>query len=284
MNMLPMPVRAEEPTWPAEALPLVVFPQHKTGAGSELSAALRACVERHLPRTGSLLFRGFACDYARETRDLRQLAESFPVSVSLAPAGALLAFTQPRRAWLTHAGAPGSVSSLELADSREFYWNLPHTLRGRLLRDGLHYARIFHEDRLPWQDAFQTRGRTAIELFARAHGYSVSWLQGGALRLERAGAVVGYHAPTDALFFEDTIPLLMHARGVASARAELSPEFELRYGDGSAVEDSVIADLLDTFTACATEVELEAGDVLVFDSEVTSLQLAGTAPELHIGL
>lgn len=273
-----MLVRAEQPQWSAEALPLFVFPRRLAARAEDRTSALRACADRHLPRAGSILFRGFPLE---DAHDMQRFAEVFGLSLAQTSAAALLTLARPRRAWLGLSGARASRRTIAIADTRELHLNLPRTLRQRLIHRGLRYRHVFSEQGTRWQDVFQTDSRGAVEVFVHAHGYLPSWLDGGALRLERAGAVVDT-SQTGAMFFEDTTPMLLHAQAVAQSYGR-TPEVELRHRDGTAVERGLLQELVDVFADCSTEIDLEAGDVLLLDTALTCTILPEVEPALHVG-
>jgi len=277
------PFRAIEPEWSAEVLPLVVFPRSlpalasaSTRGGRGWSQALRRCAERYLPRVGSILFRGFDVQGAVA---LERFGELFGASLAPLPAGAILSQNQPGRLWLGCCGESTLRTSLRVADKRELYRCVSPELRMRFTQRGLRYARVLGEAHRRWQDVFETTSRTAVEAWCSAHDLAFAWQPGDTLRLERPGAVIRQHPRTGTPLWADATPLWQLAQGVHEGQTGLADvarapaAFELRYADGSAVEADVVEEILAAFTECATDLDIESGDVLLVDDLVISLWL-----------
>ena len=252
-----------------EALPLVVFPRGPSAA-ADRAAALRGCAERYLPRVGSILFRGFAVHGAAE---FRRFVQGFGACVSTPlHAAALGGFAGPGRLWLGCAAEAAETCRTRIADNRELYANLSVALRTRIIERGLRFV-LTLGGQAGWRDVFQTEDRAQLEAFCRAHGTRFEWLPQDALRIERKGPRLARHPDTGEPSWIDAGPLLHYAWGQTDA-ALGGATFEVLYGDGARFEPPLGDGIVEAFSASASRVEWEAGDVLLIDGAMISAQIS----------
>jgi hypothetical protein len=100
-----------QPEWSAEPLPLVVFPRRGAGDSGDWMAALRSCIERYLPRVGSILFRGFP---VRSAEEFACFAAAFGASRTRDPGDA-----GTGRLWIGCTNAAEANADTLIADTRE---------------------------------------------------------------------------------------------------------------------------------------------------------------------
>ena len=173
---------------------------------------------------------------------------------------------------------PAQGGETPFADCRQVYRAVPSEVRDAFERRRVLYVRNFSERLgLPWQVAFGTGDRSAVEAQLRAAGYEFEWLGTNRLRTKRSGRAVARHPLTGdrswfnhATFFHvSTLPREMGDALLAEFGEDDLPN-NTYYGDGSGIEP----DVLDTLRACYQDAKVavpwRAGDVLMLDNVLTA--------------
>jgi hypothetical protein len=138
---------------------------------------------------------------------------------------------------------------------------------------GVTYRRTYHAGvDIPWQKAFRTTDRSAVEAVASRSGMTLRWLDGDVLQTS--------HTAQGTVAAEDGRPLWFSQAHVFHTaivpEANLSAMIELfgkeklprnaLYGDGTEIPDAVIRRVNETFDRHALGVAWQPGDVVFLDN------------------
>ncbi|MFI7019629.1 TauD/TfdA family dioxygenase [Streptomyces sp. NPDC050164] len=169
--------------------------------------------------------------------------------------------------------APGSGGATGVADARAVLDALPIELVGPFERDGWLLARHYGDVGLSWAEAFGTEDADEVSAYCRAHDLDHQWLADGSLRtLQRRSAVVRHPVSGERLWFnqiaflnELTLDPAIREYLLALYGPDALP-FTTRYGDGTAIPESVIDTINATYAAATSREPWQTGDVLVVDN------------------
>jgi alpha-ketoglutarate-dependent taurine dioxygenase len=161
-----------------------------------------------------------------------------------------------------------------IADCRRVYDRLPSALRERFERLGYLYVRNFgHGFGLPWQEAFQTEDRAAVEAYCAEHRIELEWRDGGRLRTRQVRPAVAVHPQTGERTWFNHLTFFHVSTLVPAVRDALLDEFaeedlpnNTYYGDGAAIEPEVLATLREIYGQETVSFPWGRGDVLMLDN------------------
>jgi alpha-ketoglutarate-dependent taurine dioxygenase len=165
-----------------------------------------------------------------------------------------------------------------LADSSAVFHALPPEMRRAFLERGLLYRRNF----LPgldvsWQDYFHTDRRDEVERLCAEAGTCARWHADGNLETETLRPAVIPHPDRGIPVFFNQI-LLHHPYCLdpevraAIANMPLSGRFprDVRFGDGAAIPDEWVAEVLRAHAANALCFRWQPGDIVMVDNQRTA--------------
>lgn len=284
------------------ALPLVAVPAASGVDLTQWGAMNRAQLGTWLDRYGAVLFRGFGVRGAEQfgaavhalsgqTLEYRERStprhavhqnvytsteyprtESIPLHCENS-----YAHTWPLRLLFHCEIAASTGGETSLADVRRVLARISPDTRKRFERLGVCYVRNLGEGLgVDWRDAFQTPDRSKAEQACRAAGYDYAW-HGDRLRLVRNGPAVVAHPRTgQPVWFNHVV--LFHLTSLPNGVGdELLREFGAEglpsntyYGDGTAIEPEVLAELRDAYARETAAIPWEVGDVLIIDNMLTA--------------
>ena len=285
------------------AFPMVFSPGVEDVNLASWAEKNREQIERELLRHGALLFRGFKIDgvsgfdqFARAvSSDLLSYRErSSPRSEVTAgiytstdyPANQSIQFhneqsythSWPMKLYFFCVTPAETGGATPIADGRKVLAQLDSKLRQRFIDKRVMYVRNYGNGMgLDWQTAFQTSSKPEVENYCRRNSISFEWKDNGRLRTRQIFDTIVRHPKTnEELWFEHAA--FFHVSGLpADVRASLLVEFEpadlpsnTYYGDGSAIEDSVLAEIRDAYQRTAKRFAWRAGDILLIDNMLTS--------------
>jgi hypothetical protein len=296
-------VQCSVPEKPEGKLPLVVLPRRSEHG---LGPALRACSDRYLTRTGSILLRGFG---VHDERALRELVSGFAdptrsyqfghgggrargacepgADASLSNERAY-ALESPSRLWIccTRLGEGRAVAAI--ADCREVYRRVSPSVRRQWLERGLLLIQSYGTDiGMPWSEAFQTTDWSHVEAHCRRLGIHWEWGKDERLRLSKVCSPVAVHPVSgERVWFNDahrcSARIPEPERGATSKPIE--PACQVRHADGSRIDPSDLRQVRAAFEASKVVFDWEPGDVLMLDNLLTAHapNLAGGDLELAV--
>src|SRR5579862_9679870 len=156
-----------------------------------------------------------------------------------------------------------------IVDCRELYRALPPPLVRRFAEKRLLYVRNFTAGLdVSWQDFFRTGDRSAVEDYCRRAGIDWEWTAQG-LRTRQAAVAVTRHPRSGEPIFFNQLQLhhsfCLEPELRESLEMVFAPEDFPRnvyYGDGSPIDDAVMAEVSDAYWRHAVSFPWQAGDVL----------------------
>ncbi|HEX6865192.1 MAG TPA: condensation domain-containing protein, partial [Thermoanaerobaculia bacterium] len=287
-----------EPVAPGEPLPLIVRPNAPGLDLAEWAAANRSFVEEKLREHGGLLFRGFDLS---STHDFERFAGSLcpdlfgeygdlpregmggkVYSSTPYPADKPILFHNesshlsrwPMRIFFFCVQPAEQGGETPIVDCRKVYRRLSPETRRRFEEKHLMYVRNYTEGLdVSWSDFFHTTDRAEVEARCREMGTEVEWKDGNGLRTRQiCRAVIDHPTTGERLFFNQVQIHHVSTLDPEVRRSLLSlfPEEDLPrnvyYGDGTPIEDEVMAEVDSVLRDCAVEFTWQAGDVVMLDN------------------
>ncbi|MEO8488706.1 amino acid adenylation domain-containing protein [Pseudomonas sp.] len=283
---------------PGQDFPLLMEP---TDPGLDLVAWIkenRALVEEKLARHAGILFRGFAL---RDIHDFEAFAEAVQPGLygqygdlpkkeggkntyrsTPYPEKKMILFHNesshqdrwPRKQ-LFFCEQPSPVGgATPVVDCRQMYLKLPVAIRERFEDKGLLYVRTF-ADKLDvsWQHFFKTDVRADVEARCRAAGIEWTWLDNDELQIRTPCPAIIRHPVTGEKTFFNQVQLHHIFCLDPDVREDLLALFgeqrmprHVYYGDGSPIEDEVMALVGELYEACAVRFDWRKGDVILLDN------------------
>jgi len=281
----------------APGLPLVVQPAVEGVDLAEWAAGSRDRIEEWLLQHGALLFRGFASDSVAEFErfartvthqlygdygDLPREEGSDRVYHSTPyPQDKMILFHNesshlsrwPTRQMFYCVTAAQSGGETPIVDCREVYRQLDPDLAGRLRERKIMYIRNFTDGLdVSWQHFFRTEDRAVAERKCRDWSMELEWKPDGARTRQVCDAVVR-HPRTGEMIFFNQIQLFHGACMDPEIRRSMVEIFDgrdlprdLRYGDGSPMEDEVVAEISATYRRLSVAFPWRETDILLLDN------------------
>lgn len=180
----------------------------------------------------------------------------------------------PTRQFFYCSRASFTGGETPIVDCREVYRRLRPELRQQFETKGLLYIRNFMRGvDVSWQEFFHTQERSEVERRCREEEVEWTWKKDGSLRImTRVPAVLRHPISGEPSFCNQV--LLHHvacldAKTSAALRMVLEPQELPRnvcFGDGSEIQDEVMAELLRSIVDTAVRFTWQRGDVLVLDN------------------
>ena len=130
---------------------------------------------------------------------------------------------------------------------------------------------------LTWQTAFQTTSKAAVEEYCRRACISFEWKGGERLRTRQIFDTIATHPKTKqelwfehAAFFHITSLMPEVRQALLAEFKEEDLPFNTYYGDGSAIEESVLEQIREAHRKTVTRFDWREGDILLIDNMLTS--------------
>jgi alpha-ketoglutarate-dependent taurine dioxygenase len=288
---------------PDEEFPLVVEPGAAELDLAAWTAGHRHEVEADLLRYGAILFRSFGVDsvatfeavaraispelldYRERAAPRREVGRQVFTSTEYPPEHEIplhheMSYSHhwPTKIWFFCAQPATSGGSTPIAEDRRVFTRLDPTLTEPFLRKRVMYVRNYGEGvDLPWQEAFQTTSREAVEAYCREANVRFEWLDRDRLRTRQVRQAVATHPVTGDTVWFNHAHMFHDSNLPPAARAALLSEFapdELPrnafFGDGSPIEPERLHRVRSAYEAAAVSFPWRAGDVLMLDNFLAS--------------
>lgn len=287
-----------EPLELTRPLPLLVTPARPVPLVGWLAEA-RELIEHSLAEAGGLLFRGFEVSDQSAFQGFAQsfghplLGYEFGSTPRTALGEGVYTSTEypahqviplhneqsytlewPMRIWF-HCMQPSETGGeTPIADSREIYRRLAPAVRERFAQLGVMYVRNYGNGLdMPWQQAFNTTDRAVLERFCRARCIDFEWKSDGELRTRQVCQGTAEHPLTGErvwfnqahLFHVSNLPAAVRD-SLLTAVDEADLPRNAYYGDGSPIEEDVLAAIRDVLDSCTVKFPWQRGDVLMLDN------------------
>ena len=287
----------------AEPFPLVLSPGVENVNLIRWAEMNRERVEELLLQHGALLFRGFEVagverfeEFARalspELLDYRERAAprvevgrnvytstEYPAEHAI-PLHHEMSYSHnwPTKLWFYCVQPAQQMGATPVADDRKVIRRIDPRIKETFTRKRVMYTRNYGEGvDLSWQEAFQTNDRALVEQYCRDARTEFEWKDGDRLKTRQVRQAVATHPKTgETVWFNHAH--MFHISNVApDVRAALLEEFREEdlprnayYGDGSAIETSVLDEIRGVYQEEAVAFPWQAGDIMMLDNFLTS--------------
>ncbi|MGE8146106.1 TauD/TfdA family dioxygenase [Pseudomonas frederiksbergensis] len=287
---------------PGLTLPVVIEPVSPGLDFAAWASARREAVEALLCRHGAVLFRGFGLDTVSSFEafaealspglhgsygDLpkkeggRNVYRSTPY-----PEREMILYhnesshleSWPRKQWFFCEKPSRVGGATPLVDIRQMIRLLPADIIETFERKALTYSRTFTKGVEPsWQNFFGVDDPAIVEARCREQGTDCAWLDADTLQIRtRCPAVIQHPVTGESAFFNQV--QLHHPFCLGEEmREDLLDMFGedrlprmVSYGDGTPIEDDVMALLGEAYEACAVRFDWQKGDVVMLDNMLTA--------------
>ncbi|MBD3561559.1 TauD/TfdA family dioxygenase, partial [Planktothrix sp. FACHB-1355] len=281
-----------------ETLPLVIKPNVDDLDAIDWVKNNREFLESKLLDRGAILFRDFQLD---SVSDFEQFAgticpELFGEYGDLPRAGvggkvygstpypsdkAILFHSEsshlhcwPMKIWFFCVQPAQKGGETPIVDCRKIYQMLDPKLRSHFEKKQLMYVRNYTEGLdVSWQEFFHTEDKKVVEEACKKAKIEFEWKDGNNLRTRKIAQAIAKHPKTDdAVFFNQ---ILLHhiscldpavRESLLSLFGEDNLPRNVYYGDGSPIEDSVMAEIQAIYREATISFPWQQGDVLMLDN------------------
>jgi alpha-ketoglutarate-dependent taurine dioxygenase len=165
-----------------------------------------------------------------------------------------------------------------IGDGRQILRHISAQTVERFLKKKVMYVRNYNDGfGLPWETVFQTTDRSVVEEYCRAHNIALEWKVGDRLRTREVGPAVVRHPRTGekvwfnhaAFFHVSTLPPELRDGVLGAVEKEEDLPTNTYYGDGTAIEPSVLDELREAYQRELVVFSWRCGDVLMVDNMLT---------------
>ncbi|MBE7384649.1 MAG: amino acid adenylation domain-containing protein [Leptolyngbya sp. SIO1E4] len=283
---------------PEQSLPYVIQPDDNEIDLADWATNKREFIETNLLKHGAILFRGFKINSVPAFEkvanaicpnlfgnygDLPREGVSENVYGSTPyPADQAILFHNesshlhqwPLKIWFFCVKPAQNGGETPIVDCRKVYQKLAPKLRERFEQKQLRYARNYIEGLdVSWQDFFHTSDKEAVETYCRQSGIDCEWLSDSHLRTYKLRPAISCHPKTEELVFFNQVQLHHISCLESAVRTSLLSALEednlprnVYYGDGSPIEDSVMAEIGAVYEQTKISFPWEQGDILMLDN------------------
>jgi alpha-ketoglutarate-dependent taurine dioxygenase len=260
-------------------------------------------IDEHLSKHGGLLFRGFGVKSPEEfERFIRAVcAELLPYKERSSPrtqvSGNIYSSTDypadhsiflhnensyqnnwPLKIFFSCQRPAERGGETPIADCRRVFRRIAPDIRERFIEKGWMYVRNFGDGfGLDWQTVFQTDDKSAVEEHCRDNDIEVEWKYGDRLRTRAVRPAVRKHPKTGEEVWFNHATFFHISTLEPQAREFLLEEFaeddlptNTFYGDGSAIEPSVVDQLRAAYLQETIVFPWQRGDILMLDNVLTA--------------
>ncbi|NEP46231.1 MAG: hypothetical protein F6K35_46355 [Okeania sp. SIO2H7] len=164
--------------------------------------------------------------------------------------------------------------SCSIVDCRKVYQKLNPKLREKLEEKQLMYVRTFIEDLdVSWQNFFRTNNKSEVESYCQKAGLEFEWLENNGLKTRKVRQAIATHPTTGEKVFFNQLQLHHISCLDASVRDSLLSEFgeeklprNVYYGDGTAIEDSVMEEINEVYWQNSVAFPWQEGNMIMLDN------------------
>ena len=295
------PVR-ESQTAPDQPLPLVMEPAADSVDLADWARNNRDYIEQKLHQHGGILFRGFAlstpADFERVAGSIyKQIYAEYGDLPREGVAGKIYTSTpypEDKSILYHNEGShmnrwPSRISFFcvipakeggcsPIVDTRKVYQQLDPKVRQKFEEQGLMYVRNFSEGLdVSWQRFFQSEDPVVVEESCKKQGFTCEWVSKDHLRVrQKCRGVLRHPVSGDLSFFNQVQLHHVHCLD-PDVRQSLLSIFKredlprhVYFGDGSAIEDSVMDHIGEIYEKNAVRFQWRAGDMVTLDNMITA--------------
>ncbi|NEQ80572.1 MAG: amino acid adenylation domain-containing protein, partial [Moorea sp. SIO2I5] len=283
---------------PGQSLPLVIQPDGDDLDLADWATSKREFIETNLLKNGAILFRGFNLNSGTEFEkvasaicpelfgnygDLPREGISDKVYASTPyPSDQAILFHNesshlhqwPLKIWFFCVQAAQEGGETPIVDCRKVYQLLDPKLRARFEQKQLMYVRNYIEGLdVSWQDFFHTTDKAVVENYCHQSGIDYQWLSNNGLRTSKIRPAISQHLKTGESVFFNQVQLHHISCLESGVRTSLLSTLgednlprNVYYGDGTPIEDSVMAKIGEIYEQAKISFPWEEGDLLMLDN------------------
>jgi alpha-ketoglutarate-dependent taurine dioxygenase len=161
-----------------------------------------------------------------------------------------------------------------IADSQRIFECLSPQTRKQFIEKQVLYVRNYNDGfGLTWQDVFQTTDKAVVEEYCRINAIECEWKHSNRLRTRQIRPAIIKHPITGATswfnhaaFFHITTLELSISKALLAEFSEEDLPHNTYYGDGSAIEPEVLAEIRAAYAQETVIFPWESGDILLLDN------------------
>jgi alpha-ketoglutarate-dependent taurine dioxygenase len=161
-----------------------------------------------------------------------------------------------------------------ILDCRKTYQTIDQAIIRRMTEKKLMYVRNFIPGLdVSWQQFFQTTDKKRVEDYCRRSSIDYEWKSEDHLTTRQLCQAVAKHPHTGEMLFFNQIQLHHISCLEPGARASMLSMFReedlprnVYYGDGTRIEDSVVADISEIYDQQAIRFQWQPGDIILLDN------------------
>jgi alpha-ketoglutarate-dependent taurine dioxygenase len=287
-------------SFPCESsIPLIVKP-----TVSDLSLAAwgkhnRERIEELLCQGGAILFRGFKVDNAREFEEFIQAIAGDLLNYDYAStprtqvSGKIYTSTEypadrfiplhnemsysnsyPQKIAFCCLKQAESGGETPIADSAKVCDRIDLKIKSKFQEKGVMYVRNYREGiDLSWQNAFNTNDKSEVEYYCENNQIEWEWKGENWLRTAQVCPAIAIHSKTGKEVWFNQAHLFHISQLEPTVSQQLLTEFaeadlprNAYYGDGSVIEDFILAEIRRIYRQETVEFSWQEGDVLLLDN------------------
>ncbi|MBD1945567.1 TauD/TfdA family dioxygenase, partial [Coleofasciculus sp. FACHB-712] len=180
----------------------------------------------------------------------------------------------PLKIWFFCVKAAQQGGETPIIDCRKVYQLLDSQLKERFAEKEIMYVRNYTDGLdVSWQEFFRTTDKSVVEDYCRKAAIEFEWREDNGLRTRQIRPAISKHPKTgETVFFNQLF--LHHVSCLDPAvRASLLSVFgeenlprNVYYGDGTPIEDFVIAELQEVYRQASISFRWQEGDILMLDN------------------
>ncbi|ACC81846.1 condensation domain-containing protein [Nostoc punctiforme] len=280
-----------------QTFPLVIKPASNDIDLIAWSKMNQEFLDKELLKHGAILFRDFniesvldfenfaqviSPDLFDEYGDLPRTGEGGKVygSTPYPPKKAILFHNEsshlhqwPLKIWFFCIQVAQQGGETPIIDCRKAYKIINPKLRERLAQKQLMYVRHYTKGLdVSWQNFFRSNDKLVVENYCRQARINFEWYNNSLITRQVRPALAVHPKTSESVFFNQ-IQLHHIAYLDAEVRESLLSTFgdkqlprNVYYGDGTPIEDSVIAEINEVYQQCQTSFSWQQGDILMLDN------------------
>lgn len=165
-----------------------------------------------------------------------------------------------------------------ILDCRQAYQTIDEAIVKRMAEKRLMYVRNFIEGLdVSWKQFFQTSSKERVEAYCRQANIDFEWKGEKQLTTRQVCQAVAKHPQTGEMVFFNQIQLhhiscldpAVRESMLSMFREEDLPR-NVYYGDGTPIEDAVVAEISEVYRRLAVRFQWQSGDIILLDNMLTS--------------
>lgn len=165
-----------------------------------------------------------------------------------------------------------------IADSRRVFDRLPLKVKQKFIEMGVMYVRNYGEGiDLSWQNVFNTSDKNEVEYYCKKADIEFEWKGKSCLKTSQVCQAIATHPQTGEKVWFNQAHLFHVSQLEPTVRQQLLADFaeadlprNAYYGDGSALEDSILDEIRNIYQQEAIVFPWQQGDVLLLDNLLTA--------------